>query len=67
MGTPLSCPKCGSLGGWNLISSKRTGFSMSKAAAGTVLRGPLTGLLAGAIGDLKKKYACRNCGYTIER
>ncbi len=53
----IRCPYCGS----KHLHTDAKGFSIKKAAMGTVLIGPI-GLLAGNIGSSKVKITCLKCG-----
>lgn len=57
---PDKCPVCGRASGWKKIDNTHEGFSLPKAAIGTVLLGPV-GLLGGAIGKSKEVWYCEYC------
>lgn len=52
---PDRCPMCGEKSQWKLGDTTKKGFSVGKAAAGTVLLGPV-GLVGGALGKKKQCY-----------
>lgn len=62
---PHSCPMCGEFFNWKKVDTRKSGFSVGKAAAGAVLLGPL-GLVGGALGKKKDLYACGKCGFSNE-
>lgn len=65
MTAPSRCPMCGESIKWRLVDVSKKGYSVGKAAIGTVLLGPV-GLAAGALGKKKVSYACGRCGFQHE-
>ncbi len=65
MTAPSRCPMCGESIKWKLVDVSKKGYSLGKAAVGTVLLGPI-GLAAGALGKKKVTYACGKCGFQHE-
>ena len=65
MQAPAKCPMCGEFMGWKKVDVTKKGFSVGKAALGTVIAGPI-GLAAGALGKKKSTYACSKCGFKHE-
>lgn len=57
MAQEVRCPKCGS----RQINANPRGFSIGKAAAGTIIMGPI-GALAGAHGSAVVYITCLSCG-----
>lgn len=62
---PDKCPMCGERVNWKLVDTANKGFSVSKAAVGAVLLGPV-GLVGGALGKKKRYYYCGKCGFNHE-
>lgn len=62
---PKKCPLCGEKDQWVRIDKTKKGFSVGKAAAGTLLLGPI-GLLGGGLGKKTEYYACGKCGFQHE-
>lgn len=62
---PDKCPMCGEHINWKLVDVSKKGFSVGKAAVGTVLLGPI-GLVGGALGKKKQYYCCGKCGFQHE-
>ncbi len=62
---PKKCPMCGEKERWIVVDKTKKGFSVGKAAVGTVLLGPI-GLVGGALGKKKRCYCCGNCGFQHE-
>lgn len=56
--TPIYCPKCGAK---NAFSARDKGFSLAKAAIGSLI-GP-AGLLGGLIGSKKTVITCLKCNH----
>ena len=56
---PKQCPVCGSRN-WKNVGTDASGFSVGKAAVGTVLFGAI-GLVGGALGKKKTTFYCRDC------
>ena len=54
----LCCPNCGS----TALSTDKKGFGTGKFVAGTLIAGPLAGVLAGGIGKNKREVYCLKCG-----
>ena len=54
---PIHCPNCGS----QQLTANKKGLSITKAALGGFLLGPV-GLAAGAIGKDKIRITCLKCG-----
>lgn len=65
MKAPNSCPMCGEILKWERVDSAKKGFSIGKAAVGSLLLGPV-GLLGGALGKKKVYYCCGKCGFEHE-
>lgn len=62
---PLKCPICGEAEMWKKVDTSKKGFSVGKAAVGTVLLGPI-GLVGGALGKKKSTYYCGKCNFNHE-
>lgn len=65
----LRCPVCGAgYPEWKLATSENytSGISGKKAILGTVLFGPVGGILGGLSGEKKtaKLYVCTKCGFS---
>jgi len=58
---PIHCPNCGS----QQLTANKKGLSITKAALGGFLLGPV-GLAAGAIGKDKIRITCLKCGRVWE-
>ena len=54
----LCCPNCGS----TALSVDKKGFGTGKFVAGTLIAGPLVGVLAGGLGKNKREVYCLKCG-----
>ena len=62
------CPRCSSTD-TSLVGDTKKAFSVSKAAAGGILLGPV-GLIAGGLGTKgKHQFMCNKCGkiYTVKK
>lgn len=59
---PRKCPVCKSRQ-FKRVDKSKKGFSVGKAALGTVLLGPV-GLVGGGLGKKHVTMACAECGFT---
>ncbi|RII26755.1 MAG: hypothetical protein CXR31_10130 [Geobacter sp.] len=58
--TAVRCPKCGAK---NAFHADKQGFGVGKFVVGTLLVGPLTGLLAGKVNNSKVVITCLKCNH----